>query len=245
MGILIKTTFIGLIFGLTGTTVGGIMGNFLDKNSNKLLSFVLEFSAGLMTSVICFDLIPEAIEIIGISNCILYIISGVIVMIICNDLVEKLFDSKSNLNNDFLKTGLIISIGLSLHNIPEGLAIGAGFNSSVQLGFTLAIAILLHDIPEGLAISLPLQVGGMSKMKSTTIVILSGIATGIGAFFGALIGDISEKFIGFSLSFAAGAMLYIVSCELIPKSNKLCSSKFTTFANILGILLGIMIQNIY
>lgn len=239
-----KDTFIGLVFGLTGTTIGGIAGVFLDKNSNKLLSFVLEFAAGFMVAIICFDLIPEAIKIINISSCILYIFSGVILMIVCNSLMDNFFNLSQTSNNTLLKAGLIISVGLGLHNFPEGLAIGAGLRHSTGLGITLGIACFLHDIPEGLAVSLPLQVGGMTKLKSLIIVILSGIATGIGAFFGVLIGNISEEFIGFSLAFAAGAMLYIISCELIPQSNKLYSSRLTTFANILGVIFGIMIQSI-
>ena len=241
---IMKDTFIGLVFGLTGTTIGGIAGVFLDKNSNKLLSFVLEFAAGFMVAIICFDLIPEAIKIINISSCILYIFSGVILMIVCNSLMDNFFNLSQTSNNTLLKAGLIISVGLGLHNFPEGLAIGAGLRHSTGLGITLGIACFLHDIPEGLAVSLPLQVGGMTKLKSLIIVILSGIATGIGAFFGVLIGNISEEFIGFSLAFAAGAMLYIISCELIPQSNKLYSSRLTTFANILGVIFGIMIQSI-
>ena len=241
MEYIIKTTFIGLIFGVTGTTLGGVFGTFLNKNSNRLLSFILEFSAGLMTAIICFELIPEAIKIIDISSCIIYIFSGVITMIACNKLVDRFFKFNSN---DFIKTGFIISLGLALHNFPEGLAIGAGFNHSLQLGIALAVAILLHDIPEGLAISLPLQVGGISKTKTITLVMLSGVTTGIGTFFGVLISNISESFIGFSLAFAAGAMLYIVSCELIPQSNKLYSGNFATYANIIGFIFGILIQNL-
>ena len=113
--------------------------------------------------------------------------------------------------NILLKTGIIVSIGLAIHNFPEGLAIGSGFDASIKLGLKLALAICLHDIPEGISMAVPMKNGGMKRTKVIFYVILSGITTGIGAFFGALVGSISEEVISICLSFAAGAMLYIVS----------------------------------
>ena len=78
----------GLIFGMIGTTIGGITGAFLNIKSNRLLSFVLEFAAGLMTAVICFDLIPETLNIVSITICILGIFIGIIAMILCDKIVK-------------------------------------------------------------------------------------------------------------------------------------------------------------
>lgn len=88
--------------------------------------------------------------------------------------------------------------------------------------------------------AVPMKNGGMNKMKVLFYVILSGITTGVGAFFGTIIGSISQTIIAMCLSFAAGAMLYIVSGELIPESNKLYSGKTTAIGNILGITIGIL-----
>ena len=90
-------------------------------------------------------------------------------------------------------------------------AIGSGFESSLKLGLSLAIAICLHDIPEGISMAVPMKNGGMKISKVIYYVVLSGITTGIGAFFGAIVGSISESVIAICLSFAARAMLYIVS----------------------------------
>ena len=86
----------------------------------------------------------------------------------------------------------------------------------MKLGLSLALAICLHDIPEGISMAVPMKNGGMKISKVIFYVILSGITTGIGAFFGAIVGSISQEVISICLSFAAGAMLYIVSGELIP-----------------------------
>jgi ZIP family zinc transporter len=149
---ILKTTLLGLFFGTFGTTLGGILGIVIKNNSNKFLSFILSFASGLMMSIICFDLIPEALGISNIINVIAGIIIGIIMMILCDLIVEKRFNNTSRFigeKNQLLKTGIIVSIGLAIHNFPEGLAIGSGFEASIKLGLSLAIAICLHDIPEG------------------------------------------------------------------------------------------------
>ena len=173
---IIKTTLMGLFFGTFGTTLGGIIGVKLKRTSNKFLSFILSFVSGLMTAIICFELIPEALEISDLATVILGILIGIITMIICDIFVDNKFkksnkyDNKAKFNNNakfsnsdklesasvennskssLLKTGIIVSIGLAIHNFPEGLAIGSGFEASLKLGLSLAIAICFHDIPEG------------------------------------------------------------------------------------------------
>ena len=189
MNEILKTTLLGLFFGTFGTTLGGILGIVIKKNSNKFLSFILSFASGL-------------------------------------------------------RTGIIVSIGLAIHNFPEGLAIGSGFEASLKLGLGLAIAICLHDIPEGISMAVPMKNGGMKKSRVIFYVLLSGITTGIGAFFGAIIGAISESVIAICLSFAAGAMLYIVSGELIPESNKLYRGRMSAIGNMIGFILGIFATKI-
>lgn len=242
MSYLFKTTLIGLFFGTFGTTMGGIIGVSFKNTSNKFLSFVLSFASGLMLSIVCFDLIPESIKITNITNTVLGVILGVICMILCDILVQKKFSEKfykkKEQKNDLLKTGIIVSIGLALHNFPEGLAIGSSFEASIKLGWSLALAICLHDIPEGISMGVPMKNGGMKKAKVIFYVIISGVTTGIGAFFGALIGGISDNVIAICLAFAAGAMLYIVSGELIPESNELYKGKFPVVGNVIGFIIG-------
>lgn len=242
MSELLQATLLGLFFGTFGTTLGGIIGITFKSTSKKFLSFILALASGLMMAIICFDLIPEALEISNIPSTIIGILFGIIVMIFCNVIVEKKLKKKSssaNTLNTMLKTGIIVSLGLAIHNFPEGLAIGSGMEASFKLGINLAIAICLHDIPEGISMAVPMKAGGMSKNKIILYVILSGVTTGIGAFFGAVVGKISQAIIGICLSFAAGAMLYIVSGELTPEANNLYRGKMTALGNILGILLGI------
>lgn len=237
---IIKTSLLGLFFGTFGTTIGGIIGCLFNRVSNKFLSFILSFASGLMMAVICFDLIPEALEISNVCSVVLGVIIGVASMIFCDVLVQKFFNKKSyKTNNNLLKTGIIVSIGLAIHNFPEGLAIGSGFEASLKLGLGLAIAICLHDIPEGISMAVPMKNGGMNKLKVIFYVVLSGVTTGVGAFFGAIVGSISQTVISICLSFAAGAMLYIVSGELVPEANSLYKGRMSAIGNMIGFIIGI------
>ena len=242
---ILKTSLLGLFFGTFGTTFGGIIGCTFNMVSNKFLSFILSFASGLMMAVICFDLIPESIQLSNILISVIGILFGIFTMIFCDLLVQNKFSKSMNLNtNSLLKTGIIISIGLAIHNFPEGLAIGSGFDVSMKLGIGLAIAICLHDIPEGISMAVPMKNGGMAIWKVLLYVILSGITTGIGALAGAIIGNISQTIIAISLGFAAGAMLYIASGELIPESNKLYKGRMGAVGNMMGFIVGVIATKI-
>lgn len=247
MNEILKTTLIGLFFGTFGTTIGGIIGTKFKNPSNKFLSFILAFASGLMIAIVCFDLLPEAFNLTNLPTAFLGILLGIAMMIFCDMIVDKKFNSntrfKGNKNN-LLKTGIIVSIGLALHNLPEGLAIGSGFDASLRLGLSLAIAICLHDIPEGISMAVPMKNGGMKTSKVIFYVILSGVTTGVGAFFGALIGGISQNIIAMCLAFAGGAMIYIVSGELIPEANNLYHGRMTAIGNMIGLLIGIFAMSI-
>lgn len=101
-----------------------------------------------MLAIVTFSLIPEAMEISSIFSILKGIIFGILCMMICDYIVDKKF-TKKGYTSSLLKTGVIVSIGLALHNFPEGLAIGSGFEASLTLGYALAVAICIHDIPEG------------------------------------------------------------------------------------------------
>jgi len=248
LGNILKTTLIGLFFGTFGTTIGGIIGIKFKNPSKKFLSFILSFASGLMLAIVCFDLLPEAFNLTNLPTVFLGILLGIIMMIICDLLVDKKFNNSNKFKqnkNDLLKTGIIVSIGLALHNFPEGLAIGSGFGASIKLGLSLAIAICLHDIPEGISMAVPMKNGGIKKSKVIFYVVLSGITTGIGAFFGAIIGEISQSVIAMCLAFAAGAMIYIVSGELTPEANSLYKGRMSAIGSILGLLIGILAMSIW
>ncbi|MCX8129572.1 MAG: ZIP family metal transporter [Clostridia bacterium] len=242
MDYLLKVTLVGLISGVVGTSTGGLMAFFVNNISNRFLSLILEFSAGLMTSVVCFELIPEAFGLGGITLTFCGIFAGVITIIFLENYISKSkFIKRGYKNSRLLQTGILTAIGIALHNFPEGFAVGSGFEASTSLGLTLTIVILIHDIPEGVAMAVPMRAGGFSKTRAFLLTALSGIPMGFGTFIGAVLGGMSQQLISVCLGFAGGAMLYIVYGELVPQSKRLYTGRLPSVGNVIGILCGIIV----
>ena len=141
--------------------------------------------------------------------------------------------------------GVVMACAIALHNVPEGMTIGASYASSDGMmgraALTLAILIGLHNIPEGMAVSVPLISGGMAKWKAVCVTALSGFPTVIGALLGYWLGEIGAMGLCLSLGFASGAMLYVVFGEILPQAIIMYRSKLPAFSAIAGILAGILI----
>lgn len=141
--------------------------------------------------------------------------------------------------------GIIMASAIALHNVPEGMTIGASYasNNAVMGSAALVLAILigLHNIPEGMAVSVPLISGGMSRAKAVLFTALTGVPTIIGALLGYWIGDIGPVGLALSLGFASGAMLYVVFGEILPQAILMYRSKLPTFTTILGVMVGLLI----
>ena len=160
---------------------------------------------------------------------------------------DHLAHHKSRKDNKFslFMAGVIMASAIALHNVPEGMTIGASYasNNGVMGSAALVLAILigLHNIPEGMAVSVPLISGGMSKTKAVLLTALSGAPTMLGALLGFAIGEIGPLGLALSLGFASGAMLYVVFGEILPQAILMYHSKLPAFSAIAGILVGILI----
>ncbi len=143
-------------------------------------------------------------------------------------------------DNKILRTGFLIFLGIAIHNLPEGLAIGAGLEASPELGMYIAIAIGLHNIPEGIAVAGPLRAGGLSVIKVLFLTLLAGLMAPVGAAIGLLFFGISPLFVAGGLAFASGAMVYIVHDELIPQAHSL-HSHIAIGGLMTGLLLGFIL----
>lgn len=244
MSHLLQVTLIGLFSGMLGTSIGGLMAFFVKNIKNRSLSFILEFSAGLMTAVVCFELIPESFKLGGEFMTLIGVAIGVLALTLVEDFVKEVQSLRKSNRQGLLRAGVMMAIGIALHNFPEGFAVGAGFQASMSLGVAITAVILIHDIPEGIAIAVPLKVAGVSPKKAFFITVLSGLPMGLGAFFGAILGEISPLFITLCLGFAGGAMLYVVYAELVPESKRLYFGRFSSIGNILGIICGIIVATL-
>lgn len=245
---LVLGTVTGTAAGIIGTGLGGAFGFLLNQPGKRMLSTILSMSAGLMMAVVCFDLLPRSFELGGLGIGLLGTIIGVAVIAALQKLLSKKRSRGRSLRNNrrksYVSTGILIGIGIAIHNFPEGLAIGVGFTSFQNFGASLSLIIALHDIPEGIAMATPMRMGGMHPMKIVLAALLAGIPTGIGALIGYILGEISMVFISLCLGFAGGAMLYITCSELIPESRDLYPGRISGVGLILGILLGIIMTKL-
>ena len=141
--------------------------------------------------------------------------------------------------------GVVMACAIALHNVPEGMTIGASYASADgvmgRAALVLAVLIGLHNIPEGMAVSVPLISGGVAKWKSVCITAASGFPTVIGALLGYWLGEIGPMGLCLSLGFASGAMLYVVFGEILPQAIIMYRSKLPAFSAIAGILVGMLI----
>ncbi|MBR3904799.1 MAG: ZIP family metal transporter [Clostridia bacterium] len=262
--------------GVVGTGLGGLLGALLQKDSNRTASLLLAFAGGVMLSVVCFDLITEAVETnVGLWVAMLSVAMGVAVIFLLNHLIDRHVNPQvkhidethpktaddldelihsdhythhqNNKDNKFalFMAGLVMACAIALHNVPEGMTIGASYasNNGVMGNAALVLAILIgmHNIPEGMAVSVPLISGGMSKPKAVFMTALSGVPTIVGALLGYAIGEIGAMGLAISLGFASGAMLYVVFGEILPQAILMYHSKLPAFAAIAGILVGMLI----
>ena len=273
IGTLILTTALA---GVAGTGLGGLIGAMLQKDSNRVVSLLLSFAGGVMLSVVCFDLVTEAIGTgMGIWTVVGAVAFGVAVTFLLNHLIDRKTNPEvPHIDADHPKTaddldelihsdhleqhyarkdsklglfvaGVVMACAIALHNVPEGMTIGASYASGDgvlgRAAMTLAVLIGLHNIPEGMAVSVPLISGGMPKWKAVLITACTGIPTILGALLGYLLGEIGPLGLTMSLGFASGAMLYVVFGEILPQSILMYHSKLPAFSTIVGILVGLLI----
>ena len=157
------------------------------------------------------------------------------------------FEEHKKEHNNLFVAGIIMAAAIALHNLPEGMVIGSAYAGADVTGlftgggFLIAVVIGLHNIPEGMSVSVPLISGGMSRWKAVAVTALSGAPTIIGAVLGYSLGILSPVWLCLALSFASGAMLYVVFCELLPESYLMWKSKAPGILTLIGALVGLIL----
>ena len=249
--------FLGLMIPFLGTTLGAGMV-FLMKNkiNNKLEKGLLGFASGVMIAASVWSLLIPSIEMSKEQNIIEWVpatigfILGVLFLLLLDNIIPHLHvNSKEpeGIKSKFRKTTMMV-LAVTLHNIPEGMAVGVALagaisrNNSITLAgaIALSIGIGIQNFPEGAIISMPLKEEGNSKIKSFLYGTLSGIVEPIAGLITILITSIVVPILPYILSFAAGAMIYVVVEELIPESQ---TGKHTNLGTI-GFSLGFIIMMI-
>ncbi len=246
----------GLLAGLFtwGMTAAGAALVYLFKGFNqKILDAMLGFAAGVMIAASFFSLIipaldyasdfnPNVAPIIPVS---LGFISGGLFLLLLDKVIPHLhlYEEEAEGPESNIRRSLLLVLAITLHNVPEGLAVGVAFGAAASTGnpelilsaFALALGIGIQNFPEGAAVSMPLYREGYSKNRSFFYGQLSAIVEPIGIILGIFLIQYVQVILPFALAFAAGAMIFVVIEELVPESQKNKNSDLATFFTIIGL----------
>lgn len=238
------------------TALGSAMVFIFKKINSVVLDSMLGFSAGVMISASFWSLLNPAVIGAENQNMIPWLVvsigflSGAIFLILSDILFDKCLKNKKKSNITSMKRSAMLIFSITIHNIPEGLAIGVAFGS-IAMGikgatlisaFMLALGVGIQNFPEGTAISLPLRRENYSRTKSFVYGALSGIVEPISGIIGCVLVMYVRNILPFFLSFAAGAMIYVAASELIPECEKNEKKNLMSLFIILGFVIMMILD---
>jgi len=229
------------------TGAGALPVLITKKISDRLLDILLGFSAGVMLAATAFSLIVPAIDLGGPWLAVISILLGAFVLHLIDRFIPHFHPAlgTEGPSSKLSKVWLFV-IAITIHNFPEGLAVGVSFGSGdVAAGLVIAMAIGLQNMPEGLAVALPLLREGYSRRRSLWYGTLTGLVEPVGGFLGVGLVSIFHPILPWALAFAAGAMLFVVSDEMIPESHRKGFEREATFGLIVGFVVMMLLDNLF
>ena len=250
---------LGISIPLIGTTLGSAMVFFMRDVLNEALQKILMgFAAGVMIAASVWSLIIPSIEMAEAQGLIEWMpavigfLMGILFLLLLDRIIPHLHVNEEvpeGPKADLNKTTMLV-LAVTLHNIPEGMAVGVVFagiiadNSLITMSATmvLAIGIAIQNFPEGAIISMPLRSLGMSKKKAFTVGFLSGVVEPIAAVLTILLTTVISGMLPYLLAFAAGAMIYVVVEDLVPEGQEGKHSDFSTIGLAVGFVLMMVLD---
>lgn len=254
-----NNVFLGILLPFIGTTLGSACVFLMRKNINKNVEkLLLGFASGVMIAASIWSLLIPSIDMAKESNMIPYIpasvgfVVGMLFLLLLDKVVPHIHlesTEPEGIKTSLKKTTMLV-LAVTLHNIPEGMAVGVVFagmlaqNTGITLAgaFALSLGIAIQNFPEGAIISMPLKSEGMSKIKSFWYGTLSGIVEPVAAILTICLSQIVVPILPYLLSFAAGAMIYVVIEELVPEIKSEGSSSIGIFGVAIGFVLMMILD---
>jgi ZIP family zinc transporter len=238
---LLLTTGAGL-----ATTIGSFLGLIFKKPGPKFMGFTLGFSAGVMILVSFVELLPVSMKTLNFMQAHAGFLAGVAVYFLIDLLVPHEYvgvrevSSGPGSKSRLLRTGLLVALGVGIHNFPEGMATFTSSLNDPQTGIAIAVAIAIHNIPEGLAVSAPIYAATASRSKAFLWSFLSGVSEPVGAGISALIlyPFLNDRVLAWGLAGVAGIMVAISIDELVPVAK----SFDTEYTPSLGVFTGFLVM---
>jgi len=222
------TILIAFLFSLAAglsTGLGSLVAFFIKDFKHRYLSLLMGFSAGVLIQISFMELLFSAVTETGFLNANIAFFFGIaaiaaIEFLIPHEYEEEKITEKEKKNKRLMKTGMLVSAGIVIHNFPEGIITLFGTLKDPHLGLVLLIAIALHNIPEGISVSIPIYYATKNRKKAFIWSLLSGLSEPIGALIGffVLFPFITPFVLNLALAFVAGIMVFISFDELLPLS---------------------------
>jgi len=258
-----------VLYGVLASTIAGLATGvgatpavFFKRISDTTLDVLLGFAAGVMLAATSFSLIVPAIEhgnalwprlavgevlLAGVFSCIVgMLIGGIFLDLADKWLPHEHFIMGTEGPTSSLRKAWLFILAITLHNFPEGLAVGVGFGGGdVQSGMSLAIGIGLQNMPEGMAVAVALIRERYTRGQAILIGTLTGLVEPVGGFLGAGAVSIFSPVLPFAMAFAAGAMLFVISDEIIPETHSRGNERQATFGVLIGFLVMMSMDNIF
>jgi ZIP family zinc transporter len=229
------------------TGVGALPILFAARVSQRLLDGMLGFAAGVMLAATSFSLIVPAIELGGVWITVAGIAAGAVFLDQIHRLTPHLHLvlGREGPSSALSRVWLFV-LAITLHNFPEGVAVGVGFGAGdIPAGTALAIGIGLQNMPEGLAVALALLREHYPRGRALLIALLSGLVEPIGGLLGVSAVTVARPILPFGLAFAAGAMLFVISDEIIPETHRRGFERVATFGVVIGFIVMMTLDNLF
>ncbi len=231
------------------TGLGAIPVLIGGKPSRRTLDIMLGFAAGVMLAASAFSLLVPALEhpLGGVWVVALgFALGGFFVHVADKFIPHEHFETGHEGPPSTMSRIWLFVIAITIHNFPEGLAVGVAFGAEdMGTGIAIAIAIGLQNIPEGLAVAAPLVREGYSKWKAGGIALLTGLVEPIGGLLGVSVVTFAQFLLPYGLAFAAGAMIFVVSDEIVPESHSGGFARIATIGLMAGFILMMVLDNVF
>jgi ZIP family zinc transporter len=237
----VEIFFIGLIAEGLGVAIGITLFYLFKSTNQKIIGMLFGATSGLMIAMICFDVLPAALATKEELGVFVGVLAGVGIGLCLEEFTTLLQQKLLNNVSKKLNSALLLTLGIALHNLPEGFALGSLFHTHRASVFPFAIILTMHSIPEAIAIAVSLKKANIKYLKALPLCIFLGGVMGIGAVCGYTLSNVSQAFLALILGFAAGIILYIVCQDLLPESRRVWNGRLTTIATVLGLLVGMFL----
>lgn len=248
-----QSVWISAIALCCASVIGSLIGLTFKGLSHKVSDMIMGFCAGIMLAASVVGLILPATEMAGTAGwwqVAIGVLGGALFLNLLDNITPHLhkltgLDAETHANNAHINKVLLFVLAIAIHKLPEGIAAGVGFNNSTNdAAWSVTFGLALQNIPEGMVVIYPLLLAGVSRWRTFFISLAIGLLEIVGVWIGYGLGAISLVMLPVMLAFAGGAMLYVISDEMIPETHAHGYHKAATYALLVGFMSLVFLEGV-